>query len=402
MRTLSGLALLGVLASTAFSAAEADLFSLTPSFPGARAAGLAGAYEAVADDGTALWWNPAALSRLKRVEFAGGMHHMAFSNRSVLASDGRPSELDVRRNPLDHISIALPVPTYRGSLVWALGWARVQDFNLPYRIRDGESTFEVSESGSAGIFSLGGAAQLSRIFHGGASLQFWSGKDDYYWTSTGSEGREEGYDKLRFKGVGVKLGGMVQPFRQLRLGFTLSTPVKLDQSYDGSDYSFTLPLAFAAGVSWQERAWLLSASMEHRDWSTAGYDDLPFGQDQFYNRELARGYGSQTRYSLGGEMTVIGLPLRLRGGLFLRNLAQTGSVLDDDGLSYGAFREEDPFLGYSVGAGWLFDEVVSLDLSFSAESGRFSYLDRSESANPPRIEEEHRRRRLTLSLYYRM
>ena len=42
--------------SCALAAAEVDLFSATPVAPGARAAGMGGAYEAVSDDWTASFW----------------------------------------------------------------------------------------------------------------------------------------------------------------------------------------------------------------------------------------------------------------------------------------------------------------------------------------------------------
>lgn len=49
--------------------------------PGARAMALGGAYSAVAEDYTAVYWNPAGLAQIRKMEFHGGLSHLSLRNR---------------------------------------------------------------------------------------------------------------------------------------------------------------------------------------------------------------------------------------------------------------------------------------------------------------------------------
>ncbi len=56
-------------------------FSFMPMGAGARAAGMADAFIAVCDDGTAASWNPAGLAQLRSPEFSAVFGHKALSLR---------------------------------------------------------------------------------------------------------------------------------------------------------------------------------------------------------------------------------------------------------------------------------------------------------------------------------
>ena len=51
-------------------------------FAGVRAAGMGGAQLAAADDGSALWYNPALLTRIRRLELSGSLNYQRFFNRT--------------------------------------------------------------------------------------------------------------------------------------------------------------------------------------------------------------------------------------------------------------------------------------------------------------------------------
>jgi hypothetical protein len=396
-----------VLAPLSRAAAELDLFSMTPVFPGARAAGMGGAYEAVSDDWTAAFWNPAGLARLRRVELSGSFSMASRENNVSSSADGRPTDGRNSYGALDHLGYAMPVPTYRGSLVFGIGYARLQDFRLPYALREGDGLFEVEEEGSAGAVAFSAATQLGQQLHGGLSLLLLGGHDDYLFTYSAGGQVESGYSEMDLSGWALKLGGLYHPVRQLWLGASLRTPMLLAVDNDGFEYDFTLPAELALGAAWQEYGWLVSASAHLSDASQASYDGLSGGQDLLLNREVSQGYQATTRLALGGEYQWPGTDLRLRGGLWTRGLAQNDHILresvDGGTVSRWNYREEERFTGWSLGAGMLFDEVVAVDLAWQQERGSLSWLDQAAPEAPSaRITEEHRSGRLTLGLHVRL
>ncbi|MCA9782562.1 MAG: hypothetical protein KDC10_03470 [Calditrichaeota bacterium] len=389
------------------SAAEVDLFSMTPVYPGARAAGMGGAYEAVSEDWTASFWNPAGLARLRRVEFSGSFSMANRENSVAISSDGRPSD---RRNSyaaLDHIGYAMPVPTYRGSLVWGAGYARLQDFRLPWSLREGDTRIDVEEKGHAGALSFSVASQLGQKLLGGASLMLVSGHDEYLFRATTGGSEERDYSETDLSGWAIKFGGLYHPLRQLWLGASLRTPMLLAVDNQGYDYRFTLPAEMSLSAAWQEYGWLVNGSLHLSDWSQASYDDIANGGDLELNREVSQGYQQTMRLALGGEYTVPGTDLRLRAGAWTRGLAQNDQRLterlESGDVHYWNYRDETRLTGMSLGLGILFDELISADLAWQQERGKLSWLDQAAPDAPElRISEEQRSNRLTLSLTIRM
>lgn len=391
----------------AHAAAEVDLFSMTPVSPGARASGMGGAYEAVSDDWTAAFWNPAGLARLRRVELSGSFSMASRENSVSASSDGRPTDGRNSWAALDHLGYAMPIPTYRGSLVWGVGYARMQDFRLPYAFREGTTRVEVEEEGSAGAVAMSVASQLGKEILGGVSLMLLGGHDDYLFTATSTGEPESFYSEMDLSGWALKFGGLYHPLRPLWISTTLRTPLMLTVDNDGFEYDITLPAEAAIGVAWQEYGWLVNGSAHYTDWSQASYDGLSGGQDLLLNREVSDGYRKSLRLAAGGEYTVPGSDVRLRAGLWTRGLAQNDKVLseavEDGVIQRWNYREEEPFVGWSLGVGLLFDELVSADLAWQHESGKLSWQDQSSPASAPvRITEEQRSGRLVLSLHVRM
>jgi hypothetical protein len=106
---------------------------------GARAAGMGFAYGAVSEDGSSLFYNPAGLAQIRRIEVSGGLLHDSQSREVSFntASDGFPGtgnstqKADSRTTQISHLSVAYPFPTYRGSLVLGLAYQRVAPGRAP-------------------------------------------------------------------------------------------------------------------------------------------------------------------------------------------------------------------------------------------------------------------------------
>ena len=49
---------------------------------GSRALGLGGTYTGIADDYSAVWWNPAGLAQVKRIELQGSLARAGYGNET--------------------------------------------------------------------------------------------------------------------------------------------------------------------------------------------------------------------------------------------------------------------------------------------------------------------------------
>ncbi len=99
-------------------------------FPGlgsnARALGMGNAFNALSDDASAAFFNPAGFGLLKRMEFSGGLSFTSYDNSTTFF--GSQTKDNTTNTSLNRISLALPLPTYQGSLVFALSYYNTKDF----------------------------------------------------------------------------------------------------------------------------------------------------------------------------------------------------------------------------------------------------------------------------------
>ncbi len=154
---------------------------------GARAMGMGGAQIASVNDLTAVIYNPAALARLDKTEV---QFSMSLLNRSITttltSTTGNPSKGIADGitdwSGLGTLGIAYPVPTDRGSLVFAIAYNRLKDFTGRFLVDGynddliGNQRTESIEDGGMGILSFAGAVDVSPNVSIGASLDMWMGR----------------------------------------------------------------------------------------------------------------------------------------------------------------------------------------------------------------------------------
>jgi hypothetical protein len=93
----------------------------------ARALGMGNSFTAVADDYSAVYFNPAGLGLIKRFELTGSLNLNSFSNKTAFFTNStRSNQNNFEYNQL---GIVMPMPTIRGSWVFAAGYNRTKDFN---------------------------------------------------------------------------------------------------------------------------------------------------------------------------------------------------------------------------------------------------------------------------------
>jgi long-subunit fatty acid transport protein len=91
---------------------------------GARALGMGGAFSAIADDATAVTWNPAGLTQIERPEAAASAGWYRSEGENPVS--GRNSSEDLQ---LDHVSVLLPFFAFGHQQVLGVAWQRQFDFS---------------------------------------------------------------------------------------------------------------------------------------------------------------------------------------------------------------------------------------------------------------------------------
>jgi long-subunit fatty acid transport protein len=238
---LSALALLTASSARAQYAEDALRFSTFNLPVGARASGMGNTSVGLADDFSALFTNPAGLTSLRNFEFSVGLSNSSYNNNVAFFGQSTSSNNSVTN--LNNLGLVYPVPTSRGSLSFAFGFARIAnystsavfsgfnpysslvksltpnvnlngmsstdvtsllDYNIPYQIfladtLDGklvprdtgqvQQDGNVHESGGLNSWSLGGAIDIAKDLSLGVTFSLVSGSYSYDRVFTESDAR---------------------------------------------------------------------------------------------------------------------------------------------------------------------------------------------------------------------
>ena len=394
---------------------------------GVRAMSMGGAYVGVADDFTAVFWNPAGLAQMRQRQGYVAVIHNTYDNNARKA--GNPlTTSEMSNTRIGSLGLVYPYPVYRGSLVFGAGFNQVKDFDSIIRIRgfsqvdslQVDDTF--SHEGDLTMVSLAGAIDISPSIALGLTLNFLSGEDenirDYNWIDSEDyfiesrwSARDE-FDDDYNTAFGATLGAMMRTPREdprVRFGATISPgpTYKIDYSFaqamadedgvpgynsieyddgrepettrnvvDTGSYRLSLPLQFGAGLSCQPVKGLWLAGSAHvAGWSQSEYK----GEDEYgvrANAAFEEQYEDVVRYHLGVEWQVPVITLDLRAGYYSDPWPFVGPR--DPDLSPNPATN--PLISIvrdrrylTLGAGMLFDEVMQVDAAWTR--GRFELIE---------------------------
>jgi long-subunit fatty acid transport protein len=96
---------------------------------GARSLGMGNAYTGIANDYSALYWNPAGLSQVRMSEFSAGLSTVGFQNTSTFF--GAEGYASLGGTNVNAIGLLYAIPTTRGGASVAFGYQRHSNFRRP-------------------------------------------------------------------------------------------------------------------------------------------------------------------------------------------------------------------------------------------------------------------------------
>ncbi|MBN1825890.1 MAG: hypothetical protein JW958_06450 [Candidatus Eisenbacteria bacterium] len=417
-----------------------------PNYTGAhaRALGMGGAHIAVAEDASALTWNPAGLVRVRRIELTATLTRAEREARATWM--GEPDDWGGTENQLGGLTFLYPYPTYRGSLVLAFGVDRLRNDYLRYRRSAVDDDFGFFEGnlarrthtqltdGKLSAYTAGVGWDMSPRFSMGVTLSYLRGSlyDEQRYIAEDVADRDPDVASIEdfflldsdISGWTGSAGVLYRASSRVRIGGVLGFPrwVTLDRyemtrlydvNDDGStsstweesfppDEEFTYPWWFGLGASYAARGVILAADVRYSDWKELKND---VEGREVYRRPY---YRSTTSYAVGAEFLVPWFPLRLRGGYRYEPVpfrltywplsdndideSIVGRDPDEIDVAYDQERRV-----YALGAGYLVGEQLSVDLAW--ETGAYKRV--IEGPDPDLYREERDSDQFLLTMGYR-
>ena len=379
-----------------------------PVFTGIRAAGMGGAYAAVAEDVSALEHNPAGLTQILRTEVSVGLERLSVDEKTTYL--GNRESTDLTANRLQNLGFAYPFPTWQGSLVFAAGYQRWVPLDREYA-RSGvgqpgtgagilDERESISESGVIGAWQAGLGWDFSRTVSLGVSASLLSGSYDRlsrfdflandclvtdgagFRTVDCSDTRklESSADYLGYTGT---LGMLYRGERGIRAGFVFQLPqhykidgkatddiyfttvedtsVVLEDILDS--YSFEddldLPARLTGALSYENRTLTLSAQATLTNWKDVSDS---FGSVRLNGRDFA--YRSNTSFRLGAEYRFRGTPLALRAGFASEPVPYDFIAVDVFVGTAAKPTSEDTQRYLTAGLGYELDPNLHVDIAY--------------------------------------
>ena len=441
MRTAAcrGLLLLAALLAGGSAGAQSNVF--TRSGSGARAAGMANAFIAVSDDGSAASWNPAGLGQLRKPELSlvsttsgKSLRAEGFRTRDDLSAFTTASS-SYQNTYLDFASLAVPVTLWGKPVTFQGAWRRL--YTLDYREVVSFDRQPLSPAappparidantdvmGSVDLVSIAGAVKLTPRLALGGSVNLWHGQwhGDSFTTEsplTGSEGPEfqVSTDHNRVRGDNVSLGLMLTYPRwsagllyqlPLRARYTNSASItpsaaapEARSTFDGT---LLFPRALGVGGAWRPATrWTVALDLTWDNWREAMLDSPATGEVSIFDN-LPKGLTSTrdtlsvnagTEHLFSGDGFVV--PLRF------------GVAWEPQGARSPFTRDPVDYVMLAAGTGYntnslKFDAALQFRWSHYRDGASFGVAPPASPMLPPAVGERGAREwRLKMSLILRV
>ncbi len=360
---------------------------------GARAMGMGGATLGIADDFTALYWNPAGIAQIQKFElFTSFSHNTAITDSSFTNEETiGTSRSRVRPNS---VGIVYPFYTEQGGLAIAFGYNRPQNFDFQTAIQGVDpsegniySGLYLNEnnlnSGGIGIWSFGGSVYVSKNFMIGGAIDYWNGGsfNDLVATATDTLNVDDELSRFRFEdeiernfsGVGGRVGILATFEEVVNLGVTLVAPTDIevdefwreyttvlyddgeelsDPTGDSISYTIERPFEIGTGIAFKllDKQLTLAGDVQLTDWRQTRYDPSPAGD--IASNHFEEYYTSTLQTRLGIEFLIPEFRTYLRVGYYRDEIPFTETEIEN----------ERDFLTFGIGK--IFEDSVKFDLAY--------------------------------------
>ena len=332
-------------------------FNLTGA--GARAEGLGGAFIGVADDATAIVWNPAGLTQLERAEASVVTRFISEKVDYKFEDSSGPDNLSESQShfSFNFGSFAAPLSTGDVKIVAAVAFQRQLDMYS----KDKAGT---ESKGGANTITPGIAITLGEMMSIGASANIWTGT----WNS--SINTPSAFD-MNFTGFNFVIGGLIDFERKsngfpLKAGVTMRTPFTLKGEVQNVPSSVTweinMPFMIGFGGSYRVGDNLTLAL----DYEIRSYKDKQMTITSFepitYSKHNLNEFRGGLEYLVVLETAVI--PLRF--GFKTVPTFESDQLASDDGINYVYSDTDKQVTGsaFAIGSGFI-TNAFAFDITYS-------------------------------------
>ena len=360
---------------------------------GARTMGMGGASLGLADDFTALYWNPAGMAQIQKFEMFSSLSHNTAIADTYFTGDAVKTATSRSQMRLNSIGFVYPFQARRGGWAIAFGYNRQQNFDYQTAIQgiDPSSGTEFSglavneinvNSGGIGIWSFGTSVYVSKRILIGGSLDFWQGDSLNELDTTATDIVDIDSELARFRyddeidreysGVGGRIGLLAHLTDAISLGVTIVSPVELgvdEQWYestvavydDGEEtrsavsdvQAFNIERPFEIGVGAAVKLFnkqlILAGDVQLTDWTQTRYNPAPADDIAYDNFEEFYETTLQARLGAEYQIPIIATHIRL------------GYLRDPIPFRYTQVDTHD-FL--TTGVGKIFEDSLKLDVTY--------------------------------------
>ena len=359
---------------------------------GARTMGMGGASLALADDFTALYWNPAGMAQIQKFELFSSFSHNRASTNAYFTGDEITGTTRSRMRP-NSIGFVYPFHARRGGWAIAFGYNRPQNFDYQTAVQgvDPSSGTEFSglavdetdvNSGGIGIWSFGTSVYVSRRVLVGGSLDFWQGNSLNELDTTATDLLKVDGELSRFRyddeidreysGLGARIGLLAHLTDAISVGLTLVAPVELgvdeiwyqstravyDDGEEVSDvvdgaqaYDIERPFEIGTGIAVKlfNEQLILAGDVQLTDWTQTRYDPAP--ADDISDDNFQEFYATTLQARLGVEYRIPTIDTHVRVGYFRDTIPFTDAEVNNarDFLTLGVGKIFEDSLKFDVG-----------------------------------------------------
>ena len=385
--------LFAVVFCTAVSMAQVEEMAIGNTFGvGARTMGMGGASLALADDFTALYWNPAGMAQIQKFELFSTFSHNTASTNTYFTGDEMTGTTRSRMRP-NSIGFVYPFRARRGGWAIAFGYNRPQNFDYQTAIQgvDPSSGPEFSglavdetdvNSGGIGIWSFGTSVYVSKRVLIGGSLDFWQGNSLNELDTTATDLLQVDSELSRFRyddeidreysGLGARIGILAHLTDAVSVGLTLVMPVELgvdelwyqstravyddgeemSDAVDGSQaFDIERPFEIGTGIAVKllNKQLILAGDVQLTDWTQTRYDPAP--ADDISQDNFEEFYATTLQARLGVEYRIPTIDTHVRVGYFRDTIPFTDAEVNNarDFLTLGVGKIFEDSLKFDVG-----------------------------------------------------